>query len=331
MSIVLLLVVLCMCLPLGNCYYRGVNQFGGWQGLYGGTSVFAPNSDLDYFKSKGLNTFRVGFAWEQLQPTLLGPFNNQYLALMDDMVSRCKARGLRFAFVPLPGSWHGNQPGSGSVTYQAYNDMLIKLATHYKDEKTIWGYDLLNEPNMGDVWNTDIAPGAIAAIRTVDMQHPIIIPTACGGYGHYWKYHTKGLPMHDPANNLIYEAHFYFDNPPNGQYGNGYDAYPTIGPDHAKDFVDWCNNNSAVCYVGEYGVPGGWTSGNATCTFGACQNDPRWNVVIDNFLTYLDQNKISATYWAGGPYGDICDIGPTCSGCDRPQMEILVKHLGTTE
>jgi len=311
-----------------TAYYRGVNLFGGWQGLYGGVSVFGTNEDLDYFKSKGLNTFRVGFAWEQLQPTLYGNFNPTYLALMDDFASRCKARGLRFSWVPLPGSWKGNQVGSSAVPTEAFYDMWTKVATHYMSETALWGYDLLNEPNMGDIWNTNYGPGAILAIRKVDMNHPIIVPTSCGGYGHYWKYHTAGLPMHDPANKLIYQAHFYFDNPPNGQYQNGYDAYPTIGPDHAADFVNWCKNNTQTCYVGEYGIPGGWTSGNETCTFGPCSNDPRWNVVIDNFLEYLDQNQISATYWAGGPYGDINDIGPTCAGCDRPQMAILVKHLG---
>jgi len=322
------LVIFACLLQVGTSYYRGVNLFGGWQGLYGGQSVFGPNTALDYFKAKGLDTYRVGFAWEQLQPALFGTFDTKYLALMDDLVSRCKARNLRLSFVPIPGAWKGNQPGSNPVTSEAFNDMWTKLATHYKDETTLWGYDLLNEPNMGDSWNTNLAPSAILAIRKVDSIHPIIVPTSCGGYGHYWNYHTVGLPMHDPANNLIYQAHFYFDNPPNGQYPHGYDATPTIGPEHAKDFVDWCKNHSAVCYVGEYGIPGGWTSGNANCTIGPCQNDPRWNVVIDNFLTYLDQNSISATYWAGGPYGDTCDIGPTCDGCDRPQMAILVKHLG---
>jgi len=305
-----------------------VNLFGGWQGLYGGVSVFAPNSTLDYFGKKGLNTFRVGFAWEQLQPQLSGPFDPKYLQMMDNMVRRCEDRNLRLSWVPLPGSYKGNQVGTSQLPEAAFYDMWTRMASHYQGEKTIWGYDLLNEPNMGDTWNTRFGPNAILAIRKADTSHPIIVPTSTGGYGHYWNYHTVGLPMDDPSNNLIYQAHFYFDNPPNGQYPNGYDAYPTIGPDHAKDFVNWCISNKQECYVGEFGIPGGWTSGNQNCTMGACQNDPRWEIVIDNFLTFLDQNSISATYWAGGPYGDINDIGPTCNGCDRPQLAILVKHLG---
>lgn len=311
--------------------YRGVDLFGGWQGLYGGVDTFASPVTLDYFKSKELTTFRVGFAWPHLQPALNGSLDSNYLTMMDALVANAKARGQQVAFVPLPGDYNGNQVGSSSVPQSAFNDLWTKLATHYKNETAIWGYDLLNEPAMGDQWNTGIAPQAIAAIRKVDMTHPIIVPTSTGGYGYNWKFHTVGLPMQDPANSLIYEAHFYFDTPPNGQYPN-VNAAPTdvnIGVERATDFVNWCNTNNQKCYAGEYGIPGGWTDGNATCTNGAPNTNPVWLTVLDNFLTYLDQNHISGTYWAGGPYGDINDVGPTCSGKDRPQMAILIKHLGT--
>lgn len=317
---------------------RGVNLFGGWQGLYGGQDTFASPAMLDYFKSKGLNTFRVGFAWEHLQPTLTGPLDATYLGKMDALVANAKARGQKVAFVPLPGRYKGNDVATAAVPQSAFNDMWIKLATHYKNETAIWGYNLINEPNMGDTWNTSIAPSVIAAIRTVDMVHPIIVPTSTGGYGHYFKYHLAGLPMQDPANNLIYEAHFYFDTPPNGQYPNGWDVpnnNMNIGVERAKDFVDWCKANNQRCFVGEYGIPAGWTQGNQTCLYGGgSNNDPRWLTVLDNFLTYLDQNNISGAYWAGGPYGDINSVGPFCNSSgafiDAPQMAILTKHLGTS-
>lgn len=316
---------------------RGVNLFGGWQGMYGGVDTFASAAMLDYLKTKGLNTFRVGFAWEHLQPTLGGPLDTTYLAKMDTLVANAKARGQQVAFVPLPGKYKGNDVNTTAVPQSAFNDLWIKLATHYKNESAIWGYDLINEPNMGDSWNTTIAPSAIAAIRTVDMTHPIIVPTSTGGYGHYFTSHLAGLPMQDPANNLIYEAHFYFDSPPNGQYLTGFDVPNNnlaIGVERAKGFVDWCKANNQTCYAGEYGVPGGWTSGNQTCTYGGgTNNDPRWLTVLDNFLTYLDQNNISGTYWAAGPYGDINSVGPFCttngSYTDAPQMAILQKHLST--
>jgi endoglucanase len=309
---------------------RGVNLFGGWQGDYGGIDTFGPTTTLDYFRGKGLTTFRVGISWVDLQPTLNGPLSSSYLAMMDALVQNAKARGEGVAFVPLPGTYQGNDVGSSAVPIAALSNLWTQLASHYKNEPTIWGYDLLNEPNMGDSWNTTIAPQVIAAIRTVDTGHAIIVPTSTGGYGYNWANHTVGLPMSDPSNHLIYEAHFYFDTPPNGQYPD-VNAVPSdvdAGAESAQAFVSWCIANHARCYAGEYGVPGGWTGGTELCTNGAPYTDPVWLTVLDNFLSYLDRNGILGTYWAGGPYGDVNDVGPTCAGVDRPQMAILEKHLG---
>lgn len=319
-----------------STYYRGVNLFGGWQSLYSGQDTFAPPAVLDYFKTKGLDTFRVGFAWEKLQPTLNGPLDTAYLTKMDTLVANVKARNQRLTFVPLPGLYKGKNVATAEVPQAAYNDMLKKLAEKYKNESAVWAYSLINEPNMGDVWNTTIAPSAIAAIRTVDMNKPIIVPTSTGGYGHFFKHHLVNLPMPDPGNNLIYEAHFYFDTPPNGQYPNGFDVPGgdlDIGVKNAKDFVEWCVTGNHKCFAGEYGIPGGWSSGDQSCNYlGGTNKDPRWLDVLDRFLTYLDQNKISGAYWAGGPYGDINSVGPFCENgnfVDGPQMAILVKHLGS--
>jgi hypothetical protein len=311
-------------------YFRGVNLNGGDQSLCCGADVFAPPATLDYFQSKGLNTFRVTIAWVRLQPTLYGPLDATYLGKMDTLVANAKARGQKVSFVPMD----RNYDVGGSIPTAAFVDLWKKIAAHYKDETAIWGYDLLNEPNMGDAWNTTIAPQAIAAIRTIDMAHPIVMPTSTGGYGHNWNYHLAGLPVNDPANNVIYQAHFYFDTPANGQYPNGttFDVPGgdlNIGVERATDFVNWCKANNQRCYAGEYGIPGGWSDGNATCTNGPNTTDARWLTVLDNFLTYLDGNGISGTYWAGGPYGDVNDLGPTCSGVDRPQMAVLTRHLGS--
>lgn len=312
--------------PVSNSYFRGLNLDGGMQGLCCGTDAFALPATLDWAKSKGFDMFRVGIAWAHLQPTPGGPLDSTYLGMMDALVSAARARGQKIAFVPMD---RRESPVADFV------DLWTKLAQHYKSESAIWGYDLMNEPDQ-DVWNTSYLPQIITAIRQVDMTHTIIVETSTGGWGQYWASHTIGLPVQDPANNVIYEAHFYFDTPANGQYpqGGAFDVPNNdvnIGVERATDFVTWCAATNVRCYAGEYGIPGGWTNGDRTCTNGASAMDPRWLTVLDNFLTYLDHNHISGTYWEAGPFGDVNDLGPTCSGQDRPQMAILQKHPGTVD
>lgn len=39
--------------------------------------------------------------------------------------------------------------------------------------------------------------------------------------------------------------------------------------------------------------------------------------------------QIGATFWNGGPYGDISSVEPTNTGQNRPQMAVLERRLGT--
>ena len=307
--------------PAPSSYVRGLNLDGGMR--RGGQDAFASPAMLDWTRSKGFDVFRVPFSWVQLQPAPDGPLDNAYLGAMDRLVVAARARGQRVAFVPMD---------RRVAPVAAFVDLWTRLARHYKDESAIWGYDLMNEPDR-DVWNTAYLPPIIAAIRSVDMTHTIVVASSTGGWGQYWDAHTAGLPVRDPANNVLYEAHVYFDTPANGRYPRGgvFDVPRgdlNIGVERATDFANWCNANSVRCYVGEFGIPGGWTGGTRACTHGTPSTDPRWLTVLDRFLTYLDHNHISSTYWEAGPFGDVNDLGPTCSGRDRPQLAILQKHAG---
>lgn len=62
----------------------------------------------------------------------------------------------------------------------------------------------------------------------------------------------------------MYEAHIYFNHDNSGRYVGSYEvekAYPTIGVDRLKPFVDWLREKNAKGFIGEFGVPA---------------NDPRW-------------------------------------------------------
>ena len=315
-------------------YFRGVNLFGPWQSAWGEPDAFPTTAQLDYYESKGLTTFRAPVLWEHLQPVLLGPLDPAYLSRMDLLVAEAMARREHVIFTFINQGLYpartGQVIGSAAAPVTAFTNVWQQLAIHYRDNAGVWAYDLMNEPYHDAQWNVH-AQDAINAIRAVDSAKTIIVmPQGEGSQGYRLQNGFQGY--RDPSNNLWYEAHIYFDRDGSGEYAGSYDAegaYPMVGVDRAWPFVQWCHAHVVRCYVGEYGIPGGWTSGDMETTYGAPTNDPRWDTVLDNFLTYLDQYQISGTYWDAGPYGDIDSVEPTNTGQDRPQMAILEKHLGT--
>ena len=125
----------------------------------------------------------------------------------------------------------------------------------------------------------------------------------------------------DPYNNLIYQAHTYFDADASGNYNLSYaedGATLDIGITRLTPFVDWIKQNGKRGFVGEYGVP---------------DNDGRWLDVLDRALKFLSDNGINGTYWSAGPrWGDYpLSVQPTNNyTVDRPQMKILEKYLKTS-
>jgi len=320
--------------PSVSGYFRGVNIFGAWQSAWGHADAFPTTAQLDYYRKKGLTTFRVPLLWEHLQPTLMGPLDPTYLDKMDLLVAEATARHERVIFTFINQGVYparnGSAVGSAAVPAKAFSNVWQQLAIHFRGNDGVLAYDLMNEPYHDTEWPVH-AQEAIYAIRAIDISKPIIVmPEDESFTGYRLDYRFRGYQ--DPANNLWYEAHIYFDHDGSGEYAGSYDdegAYPMVGVDRVRPFVQWCQTYGFHCYVGEYGIPGGWIAGDDRTTFGAPTNDPRWNIVLDNFLAYLDQHQISGTYWNGGPYGDISSVEPTNTGQDRPQMAVLERHLGT--
>ncbi len=174
----------------------------------------------------------------------------------------------------------------------------------------------MNEPhNTGGLWPA-AAQAGVDGIRAVDRTHKILVPGDQWSGAWSWQEVNSDLWINDPANNFMFEAHQYFDADSSGTYGQGYDAqgaYPTIGVDRVKPFVEWLQARGARGFIGEYGVP---------------DNDARWLTVLDNFLAYLDAAEVGGTYWAGGPWWGNCPLSvEPRNGQDRPQIAILVKYL----
>lgn len=314
---------------LSQPYYYGVNlscaEFGSaLPGTYGKDYTYPSVSSLDYYKSKGLRLIRLPFLWERLQQSLNAPLDSAELSRMDAFVAGISARNM---LVLLDAHNYGRRTiggtsyiiGSTQVPVAAFGDFWKRVAAHYKNSNAVWAYGLSNEPHdMGAYSWFNAAQGAIDSIRLADTAHIIMVGGNSWSSADRWPQVSDSLRfLVDPRNNLMFEAHQYFDNDASGTYAQSYDAQgatDSIGVKRVAHFVTWLETFGKRGFVGEYGVPG---------------NDSRWNTTLDKFLNYLDQHRIGGTYWAGGPWWGSYTLSVEPSGnVDKPQMSVLSKYSG---
>ena len=284
-------------------------------GKYDTDYIYPSVESLNYYKSKGLLLIRLPFRWERIQQTLNGPLDQEELKRLDVFVQGAGKRGMKvIPDIHNYGRYHGKLVGSADVPNAAFKDLWQKLATHYRKEDAIFAYGLMNEPHdMKGLWPATAQAG-VDGVRTADQTHAILVPGDGWSSAKDWRKNNEKLDIKDPAGKIVYEAHVYFDHDNSGAYKGSYEAekaYPMIGVDRMKPFVEWLKEKQAHGFVGEFGVPA---------------DDPRWIEVLTNFTNYLDEVGLEGTYWAGGPWwGNYrLSIEPQ-KGKDRPQMKVMER------
>ena len=329
--------------------YTGVNlagaEFGSTvlPGTFNTNYTYPTAAEVDYYVGKGMNTFRLPFRWERLQPTLNGALNAAEFARMDAFVDYATGTGAKVILDPhnyaryYPPSGNGssstNIVGSAEVPHAAFGDFWGKLAGHYKGNGNVI-FGLMNEPNSmpTEQWVT-AANTAIAAIRNVaDAGNTIMVPgnawTGAYSWGQSW-YGTANaqamLNIVDPDNNYVFEVHQYLDDNSAGDDAGIVSA--DIGVTRLQAFTQWLKANNRKGFLGEFAV--------ANNTIGS---DPSQigDEAIRNMLAYMEANDdvwTGWTWWAGGPWwGDyMFSPEPTNLGqpnqTDKPIMGVLQPHL----
>ncbi len=301
-----------------------------------GTDYFFPTiSEVEYFQSKGMNTFRLPFRWERLQPSLSAPFDPGQLAYLKQFVADTTARGAtvildvhNFAQYSITETLY--PIGSAQVTNQDFAHLWSTLAGEFLgNEKVMFG--LMNEPPGTPVITTEdwfgSAQIAINAIRGAGAAQPILVS---GNYfSGAWSWTSgngNGTPnaplastIFDPGvngspRNILFEAHQYLDL----DYSGTSAAIDHNGAAKLNVFTQWLKQTGNRGFLGEFGVGEGEDQ----------------EAAVTGMLNHLKANSdvwAGWTWWAGGPAweeGYFLDIEPV-DGVDAPQLAYLEPFLPT--
>ncbi|WP_339135092.1 MAG: glycoside hydrolase family 5 protein [Candidatus Electrothrix sp. GW3-4] len=335
--------------------YMGVNlagaEFGVWDGnvnlpgIYGTDYLYPTSAEVDYYMSKGMNTFRLPFRWERLQQALFAAFDTDELNRMDTFVNYATGKG---AYVIIdPHNFHRYSPDSNNhqsstqgligsdVPDTAFADLWGKLAAHYKgNARVIFG--LMNEPNTmetADLVTSENA--AIVAIRAAGASNLILVSgnqwSGAWAWNETWYNGANAehmLNIVDSGNNFAFEVHQYMDDDYSGGSSDITNNDLTIGVTRLTNFTDWLKTHGLKGFLGEFAV--------ANSRIGDAADDVG-DEVIDNMLDYMEENSdvwLGWTWWAGGPWWgeyqftlEPTDLGTPAQGKDRAAMAVLKQHL----
>ncbi len=260
-------------------------------------ATYAPGyASPSYFLDKGMNTFRLPFRWERLQPKRNAAFDTAEMARLTTTVNHLTASGATVLLDPHNYARYGTDLiGSAAVPAADFADLWSRLSTAFQGNPRVL-FGLMNEPHdmPTEQWVT-AANGAIAAIRKAGATNLILVPgngwTGASSWAQSW-YGTANatamLGIKDPGNNFAFEAHQYLD--PDGGGNSPACVSATVGSERLAGFTAWLRANHVKGLIGEFG------SGS----------DPTCLAALDDMLKHIEVNQdvyLGWTYWAGGPGG----------------------------
>jgi len=258
-------------------------------------------SDLDNIRNAGYNTLRVPVWYGNFYP--LNNISNSgwrsdAFEMLDWVVNNAASRGL-YVVIDMHGAVGGQSTAdhtghSGQNQYWSNDNnkgntawMWWQIASHFKGNGTVAGYDLLNEPTGAPstqaAW--DAYQNLYSSIRSVDPDHMIFIE---GTFGN-WNWSMLPAPSQYGWTNVVYEMHEYQFNGTEDQVRAGTDRQVADFNNHAS----W----NVPGYIGEFNCfeyPNAWTyTKNAYNNAGLS-----WTM-----WSYKSTNALNPTSW--GWYGPI--------------------------
>jgi endoglucanase len=235
---------------------------------------YVTEDDIRFIKSSGLNSVRIPFNY-RLFVTDTEPrrFEGPGYELLDHAIEMCRKHGLLVVLDmhAAPGGQTGDNIDDSwgypfifdsSESQDLAVEVWKKLAGRYRNDKTVAGYDLLNEPipNYLDesYFNPKLEPlyrKIVAGVREVDRNHLLFL----GGAQWDSNFKVFGKPFDQ---NVAYTFHKYWVD---------------VKPDIIRDYVDFRNKYDVPIWLGESG-----------------ENTDEW---IAKFRSLLEENQIGWCFW----------------------------------
>ena len=189
-------------------------------GVNGRNYIFPTEPNFQQWSTKGIRLIRFPILWERLQPTLGGPLDPTYAALIDGTFNLANKYGMK-VILDLHNymRYRGQIIGTSGVPYQRYQDIMAKIAQRWSTQPSLYAYDIMNEPHDALAYWPTAAQYGINGVRSIDNVRPIMIEGNGWAEATRWAYWNDPLlKLQDPANNIIFEAHTYFDEGAGGTY-----------------------------------------------------------------------------------------------------------------
>ncbi|KAJ8455164.1 hypothetical protein ONZ45_g10336 [Pleurotus djamor] len=278
--------------------YFGVNQscaeFGenNIPGVLGTDYTWPSPSSIDFFVSKGFNSFRVPFKLERLSPPAAGltsaNFDSAYLNSLKSTVSYITSKG---AFAIIEPHNYARYNGAVITSTSAFATFWGNLANQFKTNNNVV-FDIINEPYgipASDAFALNQA--AVNAIRAAGATTQLILVEGTAWTG-AWTWSSSGnadafVALTDPNNNIAIEMHQYLDSDGSGTSPTCVSS--TIGVERLQAATAWLQQHGFKGFLGEIGA-----GSNDVCI-----------AAVKGALQHLQSSNgvwLGALWWAAGPW-----------------------------